>query len=216
MAIFEHTANDIIKVDGFSMPLSFFEGQEPAYTLPSPYIRRYYEQSVTHFVSDGITQVGAEFPYTNGNTYISKKSTYEAAYAAFLEVVITLETAKATKIHELSIYNTTKKEGMVIYDSNTYKSDNVFVQKIFYECAWSDCVGTLPSGYYVLDYLDNQITFTLVANLKVLKNLMIELYWECDKVFDTHKAAINALTTVEDVQAYDFTTGWPTVPYNPT
>ncbi len=213
MGIFRHHPDGHIHIDDLYMPLSFFVTQEPLYTLPSPWTSRYYDQASIHKLSNLETVEGGPFPWGDGDSYISKKSIYESAYDAYLNPPLTLEQAKTLKISELQSYAATKRSGKVIYSSNTYPSIKNFLERIMHEYEKFNRVGSLPGGYYVLDHLDNEISFTVLSDLEDLIDRIIELHWECDKVEDNHRQSINALVSVESVQSYDFTTGWPSIPY---
>ena len=213
MGTFRHHPDNHIIIDDVFFPLAFFELQEPTYELPVPYISRDYVQSpASHILSDGQTQVDGGLPYTDGDTYISNKATYEAAYEEYLNPTPTLPEAKIIKITETAAYSHNKKLEKVIYNSDTYFSDDSFFQKINHEYQKFDRDGSVPGGYYVKDEDAIQVSFNL-SQLEDLVDHLIDFYYEVDKVFDTHEAAINALTTVEDVEAYNYETGWPTTPY---
>lgn len=213
MGEFRHHPDGHIHIDDLYMTLSFFLTQEPLYSLASPWTGRYYKQSVIHKLTNNETASAGSFPYSDGDSYISKKAIYQAAYDAYLNPTPTLVEAKITRINELQEYAATKKNGKVIYSGNTYLSIKSFLERIMYEYEKFTRVGSLPGGYYVLDHNDNEISFTLLANLAALIDRIIELHWECDKVEDNHRQSINALVSVGSVQSYDFTTGYPTIPY---
>jgi hypothetical protein len=74
-------------------PLAWFQTQEPAYNLPitPPHIiNQWYIQTgiqatcpypiPTHVLQTGITEYFLTCPWTDGDTYISKKALYDAAY----------------------------------------------------------------------------------------------------------------------------------------
>lgn len=213
MGVFRHHPDGHIHVDDLYMPLSFFQTQEPLYTIISPWTGRYYEQSVIHKLTNDETVEAGSLPYTDGDSYISKKAAYQAAYDAYLNPAPTLEEAKTTKIIELIDYAAGKRNGKVSYGGNTYLSIKSFLERIIHEYDKFNRAGSLPGGYYVLDHNDNEISFTVMSNLEDLIDRIIELHWECDKVEDNHRQSINVLVSVGSVQSYDFTTGWPTIPY---
>lgn len=213
MGSFRHHPDDHIIINEVIFPLAFFELQEPTYTLPAPYISREYIQSPpSHIFSDGQTQVDAGLPYADGDTYISNLATYEAAYEEYLNPTPSLPEAKIIRIAEAAAYNRAKKTEKVVYSSDTYFSDEVFFYRINHEYQKFNRDGSVPGGYYVKDEDDTQVSLNL-SQLEDLVDHLIDFYYECDKVFDTHEVNINALTTVEDIEAYNFTTGWPTTPY---
>ncbi len=83
MGTFLHHPDGYIKIDDFMYPLSEFLIDEPGYGgLPQGAIGHEYVQGVRNsvFNSDSILPVDSE-QWADGDTYISKKSTYQAAYA---------------------------------------------------------------------------------------------------------------------------------------
>jgi hypothetical protein len=196
------------------MTLQFFLIQETAYTLDSAYISRYYEQGIKHTLSNGINSDGGIYPYTNGDTYISNIETYRAALLTSL--LPTLANAKLQKISALQTFAyLTYKEGKVVYNTWTFKSDSSTLSRLIQERAYSESQGSGPVGYYVTDDGATERALTLVQ-LQALTDLIMELYYLTDLIIDDHVMAINALTTVQDVFDYDYTIGsYPTVTYSP-
>lgn len=217
MSEFKH-ANDFIHIDDglgeIVLPLSFFMIQEPLYNLPAPYIIRHYVPPTFHSLGDGKSRFGGSLPYTEGDTYISKKDLYETAYYNYLNPIPTLEEAKIIRISEVDDYSYNIKLGKVIYNTNTYFSRNNFLDKIKNEFERFTRIGSLPVGFYVSDENYAQISFTVLSNLSDLIDKILELWYLCDVNDDYHRTQINALSTVSAIQSYDFTTGWPAVPFN--
>lgn len=84
MSTFLHHPDGYIKIDDFLYPVSEFLKDEPTYpTLPQGAIGREYVQGErnTIFSADSVLPI-TEPSWTQGDTYISKKDTYQAAYAA--------------------------------------------------------------------------------------------------------------------------------------
>jgi hypothetical protein len=212
MGKFRHTPDNGIFVNTLYMPLSFFILHEPLYSLPSPYTSRTYEQTVSHVVSDGGNAVALSIPYVDGDTYISKEAIYQAAYDLHLNPPPTLEQAKEIKISEMLSYSNDIKNGHVIVGGQEYFSDNIFLTKLINEDIKYTRAAALPVDYYInnINYFHVLSDFT---NLEAIIDRIIELNYLCDLNADIHRAAINSLTTVLDVEAYNFTTGWETVPY---
>jgi len=194
--------------------------QEPLYTLISPYIYREYVQGEYHrvFTSDSQFEAPEGYPWGDGDTYISKKNDYDLAYAEFLDTPLTLAEAKTKKFNELKALMDEKMYGNVVFDKgdgdNTYMSDPVSFAYKYNAMQYYDHAGGFPLDFSVLDANNQSIILTQI-NLTDLTYLIMELYEMCREPYVTHYAAISALTLISDVQSYDITTGWPTVPYNP-
>jgi len=213
MSKFIHTPDDTIIIDDFSCTLAFFLIQEPAYALPSGKTSQYYEQSVKHFVSDGINGGLLSLPYTAGDGYISNKATYVTALEDYIYYP-DLTTAKETKISEAVAYANQYYNGNVVFSGNTYFSqDGVSSDAHQYYVRYSRS-GTIPLDFYLRDITGSEHVLTL-ADLSDIADLIDDLHRATDENIHDHIDAINALTTIQDVKDYVFTTGWPTIPYSP-
>ena len=206
-------------------PYAWWLTQEPAYTYPSgatylQYITgdarlSYYVSSINQY---SVTQSPLPtFPWTDGNTYISKQTAYDVAYAAYLAAQALPQTLSDAKIYQDGLvmnkyYSITN--GGVIYDANTYYSDSKYAGMVFAETYLYTGIGSIPSGYSLTNEDDVQIVITLV-DLQAINALIQKLYSLCRINVETHIHNISLLTTIPAVLAYDITTGWPTVPYNP-
>ncbi len=213
MGTFRHTADSIIYINTTSMPLSFFLTLEPAYALPAGYTNRYYSQGVTHYVDNGINSLAQTYPYVNGDTYISNEATYAAAYAAYLNPTPSLATAKTTKINNMIAYAITIKNGYVSVGGDIYFSDFDTLQALTSASATYTRAGAVPVSYYLNDVTYVQNAIATLNDLNAIVDRIVALHRLCDLNIDVHRTAINALATVGAVTAYDYTTGWPTIPY---
>lgn len=197
-------------------PYSWWITQEPSYTLASQYNYREYLAGVNgyHRVNEDGMQLQAPegFPWLDGDTYISKKSIYEAAYAAYINVPLTLEQVKAIKFNDLLAKYAEVRSGKVTYGLVNYLSNNINYGKLFSECYLYTGLGSVPIGYYILDEDRNQVS-SVLADLQAIIVLIQKLHHECSLTYDIHYDAISALTDIALVESYDITTGWPTVPY---
>lgn len=195
-------------------PYAWWITQEPGYSLPSPYVYREYVKGSYHKLHTNNTEYDGEFPYLNGDIYIAKKADYDIAYAAYINTPPSLEIAKEQKINELLAKLIEVRQSKVIYNTATYKSDEIRYQRLFTESLQFTNLGDVPINYYVLDDNFDEINLTLVQ-LQALVAKIQDLYYQCWLTYDIHHLAINACTTIEQVQDYDILTGWPIVPYNP-
>jgi len=221
MGKFIHNPDDYIIIDDLIVPLSWFLTQEPAYSLPGTppnLIAREYVQGSYHILRDDISQFAGEYPWTDGDTYITNKATYAADYETYINPPPTLSQAKEIRINEMLGYSNSIKLGKVVYNTGitdyTFESDSRHYDRL--HAQWHNFVedGDVPGGFYVRDEDGTEHSFTLVQ-LTELINKTQDLYHEVYLTIDDHIDAINALATVPAVETYDFTTGWITVPYDP-
>lgn len=218
MGDFRHTPDDYIVFDTDVIPLAFFLTLEPAYALPvapAGIINIEYSQSLSLYVGFASgTQYALAYPDTTIDGYITNKAAYVAAYAAYLNPPLTLSQQKVKLISEMVRYSKDIKGGYVTIGVNTYFSDIEFTRKILYEFEAYTRLGSLPGGYYINDINYAPVTpATGLVDLAALVDKIVELHYLVDLNADVHRAAINALTVIPDVLAYDYSGGWPTVPH---
>lgn len=212
MAFFSHTPDDLILIDDgvvtpITFSLAFFLTQEPAYTLPSPYTARFYEQGVKDILTSGTNSYKNSIPWLTGDGYISNVATYQAAHLDYLYPP-TLAKAKAAKKQTVDDYAETYFIGGVTYGGTNYQS----IQRPINELHQYSRYGELPGTHYILDENDNQVAVTFQQLLSIC-NLIEGLWFSVNKVIDSHKSAIDALGSIANVIAYDITVGWPVVPF---
>lgn len=209
---FYHTPDDEIEisdnVDTLRISLAEFQSYEPAYTLAARYRARYYEPLVKHLLYTSDSQYDGGLPWTDGDGYIANLGDYINEHA---NPIKTLEEAKAEKIEALGSYSNTVKFGHVLLLSTEFFSSGVSPTALLsYQLA-----GSTPMGFYVKDVNDVHTSMTL-AQFQSLNDAIVKLHNLCDVNYDTLAAEIEALTTVEDVEAFDIMTGWPVVPFDPS
>jgi len=214
-----HTLNDSWAFIGnVSMyPLDWFLTEEPAYALPlSPpnIISQWYIPGTFHKINTSNTEYSLSIPWVIGDGYIAKKTIYDAAYNAYINPIPTISEAKATKLGQLLDYFIGVREGGVIFGANTFPSQYAKYFRLLTEKEYADYLTDVPVGFYAKDVNEAHVSLTYTS-LKDLVADIQKLYYECTLNYDAHYEAINALLTVGDVQSYDFTTGWPTVPFTP-
>jgi hypothetical protein len=207
-----------------SYPLDWWMTQEPSYQLPPENVAvlKYTiggGQSKNFYITkdDNVAPLPQD-PWLAIDGYITKQAIYDAAYATYLIWPHTLNQAKSIKFNELMAKYIEKIEGSVNFDNGagikTYSSTYFYFNNFFHEKDLFTSLGSVPIGYKVRDDDHNEVSFTLV-NLQDLVILMQQLRYECRLTYANHHANINALTTIDNVMAYDIATGWVTTPYNP-
>jgi hypothetical protein len=80
--MFFHNADNFITIKSENnqiqnIPLSEFLKLEPEYSLPEKILWRQYIKGKRHILNDGINQTGAEFPWKEGDFYISRIENYK-------------------------------------------------------------------------------------------------------------------------------------------
>lgn len=216
MGQFIHNNNTITIIDGSGNQSVYdatwwIANEEPAYALPLTATLQYYRQGEIHAWHTPTGVVTGTLPWADGDTYISKKATYDHD----LELTKTLSRLKQEKIGEVELYGSTKKNGHVVISGYTYFSDSQTLSKLSYEFDKYTRTTSLPIGYYVNDINYSQISIGILGDVSQLIDSITELHYLCDLNIDAHRLTINALSDKEDVLAYDYSAGWPVVPYDP-
>ena len=117
----------------------------------------------------------------------------------------TLEVAKAEKIAEITAYDTSDA-----VNSFTLDGDTMWISR-------DDRVSTMNSTTILKNAGLETVTqwyygkkYTLPCDTLIQMLSALEVYaLQCYNVTEEHKAAVNALTTIEEVDAYDYKTGYP-------
>jgi hypothetical protein len=203
-------------------PYSWWITQEPAYTFPSGATYVVYTEGgvsgQSYYIKNGNQYALPLDPWSAANAYIAKQVIYDADYATYIVTPATLAQAKAQKVAQLTTQMTEIREGGVLFTpivtQYTFDSGIVHYNRLQEEKFYSDYLTDVSLGYYVNDITNAQISFTY-TNLKDLIGGIQKLYYECFLNYDIHYAAIQVLITIPAVQAYDVTTGWPTIPFTP-
>lgn len=227
MGYFLHHPDGYVNIGGLIVPLAWFLTQEPAYSLPAECLGREYMQEdhpviddpSKHVLFTRFSQESGSLPYIDGDTYISKKSTYEIAYQAYLDqqaLPQTVADAKTYQINKTLAYRHDKEDDGVIVSGVTYQSAASYYDRWKNEHDYALRNSFLLSGYYVTDINGNEVTMLDVEELTTLVTTIDEFYWSLRKTFDDHAQAINALATIPDILAYDYTTGWVPTPFDTT
>lgn len=117
----------------------------------------------------------------------------------------TLEVAKSEKIAEITAYDTSEA-----VNSFTLDGDTMWINR-------DDRVSTMNSTNILKIAGAETVTqwyggkkYTLPCDTLIQMLSALEVHaLQCYNVTEEHKAAVNALTTIEEVDAYDYTTGYP-------
>ena len=117
----------------------------------------------------------------------------------------TLEIAKSEKIAEITAYDTSEA-----VNSFTLDGDTMWINR-------DDRVSTMNSTTILKTAGVDTVTqwyggkkYTLPCDTLIQMLSALEVYaLQCYNVTEEHKAAVNALTTIEEVDAYDYTIGYP-------
>ena len=204
-------ANDTVTIsngsDTLQMTLDEFVGYEPGYVLDMPYISRYYIPTVKDELHTENAQFGGPVPWTEGDGYIASLMTYINQHN---NPPRTLSAAKISKYASIDSMSQFTKGGNVLLFSTTMPSlpldSNALISY--------QNLGNTPMGFYLLDISNAQVTLSL-TQLNTYNNGIAQLYLLCNQNADALKSAVSALSSVGAVDAYDITTGWPTIPYTP-
>ena len=120
-----------------------------------------------------------------------------------------LERAKASKIAELEAYDSSEAVNgfEVVKDGNTFTAWIEPDKRSNYRGSLEDCV---LLGVTDIEVPIGGMLIPMTVTEARVKLAQVQLYADrCTIVTEGHKYAINALSTIEEVEAYDFTTGYP-------
>jgi len=120
---------------------------------------------------------------------------------------------KALKIEELRLHCYDIKNDYVTTADGTFFSYQGKLFDWYFEFLTYTNLGALPVGYYINDVNYNRVTMAALGNLQDVIDSITELFYYSNIIEDSHRAVISALTTIPEVQAYDYSIGWPIVPY---
>lgn len=218
MGNFIHAKDDNITIiddlgNSSVYPLSWWITQEPTYELPDGASAQHYRQSEEHaYVDADGGAIFLEIPWADGDTYIANKATYDAAW---LPASMNLAQAKIYQISLMQQYAEAIRADGVTYSGITYKSAASYYNRWKNEHDYALRNSALLTSHYLKDISGNEIVMPSVAALTGIIDDTDEFYWLIQQQIDNHEDAINAIdTTVADVLAYDYTTGWPITPYD--
>jgi hypothetical protein len=107
----------------------------------------------------------------------------------------------------------------ISYSENIFPSDNEItgLPAGKHLLAFGDLLayfGDVPSGFYMMDNSYPAVPITLTKDdFKAISATVSQLYYYCIQVYNQHYQNIYALTTIPDVEAYNYTTGYPTLSF---
>ncbi len=81
MGTFMHHPDGYFVINGEKFSEEVFLSVEPGYALGEHCIGQYYEQGKGHWETDGSSSFIGEYPWTQGDIYISRLSDFQAARA---------------------------------------------------------------------------------------------------------------------------------------
>lgn len=166
------------------------------------------------YQSINYSQLPARIRLSNGDTRTSLNELSESELVDLgIEILEgtyppppTIEELKAQRFSELSMYRYSKEIAGVVLNGVMIKTD--LESKVNLNGAVSRAM--LRPDSSVNWKISDTVWITLPAVQIIETGLAVSDYFEdCFNCNKTHALAINALTTIEEVQNYDFTIGWP-------
>lgn len=117
----------------------------------------------------------------------------------------TLEVAKSEKIAEITAYDTSEA-----VNSFTLGNATMWISRDDRISLMNSTTILKNAGVETTTLWYGGHKYTLPCDTLIQMLSALEVYaLQCYDVTEEHKAAVNALTTIEDVDAYDYTTGYP-------
>lgn len=174
--------------------------------------KRYYNATTKEWYTDGNSLTRR----VNGTLFSGVPSVAQLTAWGFREYITPsptpqqiLDNAKNDKLNELDIYDNSENVNSFIINIG----DSSITAWITPEKR-SDYKNSLDSaellGMTEVTPVINGVPLTLDVNIAKQALAQIQIYANrCYNVTETHKANINKLTTIEEVESYDFTTNYP-------
>ena len=116
----------------------------------------------------------------------------------------------------------TQQKRLAQVESQTYSAGNVIYggveypasakERLHQELYYFARIGSYDITHYIYDKNGTQVSLNLYQ-MKAILDLMEKLEWVVNVNLDTHKDAIDAQGTIAAVLAYDYTGGYPVMPY---
>ena len=125
-----------------------------------------------------------------------------------------LQRAKDRKLRELERYDESEEvnDCIILYQGQELHYWASKDERNDLKNAVRDCVA-MGRTEYRLDLRDKSLSITLPCELLLQMMAALEVYAiDCYNKTTDHAFAINALTTLEEVKAYDFKVGYPEIP----
>jgi len=117
----------------------------------------------------------------------------------------TLEIAKSEKIVEITAYDTSEA-----VNSFTLGNATMWISRDDRISIMNSTIILQNAGTETTTLWYGGEKYTLPCDTLIQMLSALEVYaLQCYDVTEEHKAAVNALTTIEEVDAYDYTTGYP-------
>lgn len=133
----------------------------------------------------------------------------QAGYEEYVEPPLTekekLEQAKADKIAEITAYDTSDKVNGFVLNGLLVWLDKATRVGLMNSTTIAKAAGQLTTTLWL-----GSVKLVVGCDKAIQLLSALEMYaLECFNVTASHKATVNELTTVEEVIAYDFKTGYP-------
>lgn len=117
----------------------------------------------------------------------------------------TLEIAKSEKIAQITVYDTSDA-----VNSFTLDGDTMWISRDDRISIMNSTTILKNAGVETTTQWYGGKKYTLPCDTLIQMLSALEVYaLQCYNVTEEHKAAVNALTTIEEVDAYDYKTGYP-------
>lgn len=162
---------------------------------------KYFSSQITKILTDNVNKANRP-EYLE---YIAWKE-YAEECASIIFDAPTLENAINSKIEEITKYDVSTNVNGFLYNGNTYWLDKDTRVGLMNSTKILKGAGETTASLWL-----NNLHVVLPVDDIIDKLSQLEVYaLECYNVTAQHKVAVSGLQTIEEVQAYDITSGYPT------
>jgi len=170
---------------------------------------REYHEDIESLGDEPTEEVLNRFITSRPDAFLEKPVEPEVLMATIHNVLITLEEVVANRCEEINVLRAQKKEGGVLFKGNAFDSSEKSRWNLTATAAKLASVdATLQDGFVWRSSGNQNIPMTK-EDVLAFHAAMTDWVYNNYRASWEHKAALNALTTIKEVEEYDIQKGWP-------
>jgi len=170
---------------------------------------REYNEDIESLGDNPTEEVLKRFIDSRPDAFLEKPVEPETLMATIHNVLITLEEVVAGRCEEVNSLRGQKTEGGVIFKEILFDSSEKSRWNLTATAVKLASVDATLQDGFVWRSSDNQNIPMTKEDVLAFHAAMTDWVYNCYRASWEHKAALNALTTIKEVEEYDIQKGWP-------
>jgi len=200
--------NELKKSQGYqNIPVIILTG-EGGFLKHLAELREYHE-NIESLGDEPTEEVLNRFINSRPDAFLEKPVEPETLMTTIHNVLITLEEVVANRCEEINVLRAQKKEGGVVFKGNTFDSSEKSRCNLTAVAAKLVSVDATLQDGFVWRSSDNQNIPMNREDVLAFHAAMTDWVYNNYRASWEHKEALNALTTIKEVEGYDIQKGWP-------